>query len=245
MCERPVKIGCGYDGGLAEYMLVPARAVRAGCVLKIPDGVTLEQAALAHPLATCLSAQESARVGLGKTVLILGAGPLGCLNALVAEFSGALSVFLADDRPERLDTARGVCAGAHMIDLAVADLAREIAALTERRGADVVLVTRPDADLKGRVLDVVAPGGVVDYFRGLPRDSAEIRVDVNALRAKRCAIVGSSGAAPRHHELALEVLATQRLDLGALTAATYPLDRAIEAVEAAEKAQVFKAIVTP
>jgi L-iditol 2-dehydrogenase len=75
MCERLRSIGYEFDGGLAEFMTVPASAVRAGCVNTVPDALSFSEAALAEPLACVINGQELLAVGKGDTVVIIGAGP--------------------------------------------------------------------------------------------------------------------------------------------------------------------------
>src|SRR5687768_10202946 len=48
MCERLRSIGYEFDGGLAEFLTVPASAVRAGCVNGVPDHVSFAEAAIAE-----------------------------------------------------------------------------------------------------------------------------------------------------------------------------------------------------
>src|SRR5918993_4076921 len=102
MCERLRSIGYEFDGGLAEFIAVPSSAVRAGCVNTVPDNVSFEEAAIAEPLACVINAQELVDVREGDSVVILGAGPIGCLHAALARVRGAAKVILVDVRAERL-----------------------------------------------------------------------------------------------------------------------------------------------
>ena len=77
MCDNLTAMGYHYDGGFAEYCLLPEIAVRNRCVNKIPDGVSYEEAAIAEPLACCINAQELCNVSLGHSVVVIGSGPIG------------------------------------------------------------------------------------------------------------------------------------------------------------------------
>src|SRR5688572_24205795 len=85
MCERLQSIGYEVDGGLAEFLTVPAAAVKAGCVNSIPDHVSFDEAAVAEPLACVINAQELTGVCNGDTVVVMGAGPVGCLHVSLAK----------------------------------------------------------------------------------------------------------------------------------------------------------------
>lgn len=80
MCINLTAIGYHYDGGFAEFMIVPEDAIRNGCVNFVPDNLSFEEAALAEPLACAINGQELSRIGLGDTVVVIGAGPLGCIH---------------------------------------------------------------------------------------------------------------------------------------------------------------------
>jgi L-iditol 2-dehydrogenase len=91
MCYTRKTIAHHYNGGFAEYVLVPAGAVRAGNVNRIPDEVTYLEASLAEPLACVLNAQEVMGIALGNSVAVLGAGPIGLMHAELARGRGDAS----------------------------------------------------------------------------------------------------------------------------------------------------------
>jgi len=65
VCERLTSIGYDYDGGFAEYLVVPELVLRVGGVNRIPDQVSYEEASITEPFACVLNGQEIARVGEG------------------------------------------------------------------------------------------------------------------------------------------------------------------------------------
>src|SRR5881227_3136581 len=78
-CETYKKVGCtaGFEpsgGGFAEYVRVMDWIVRAGTV-RIPDGVSFEQACFVEPVNTCMKGIQRLQVQSGETVLIIGQGP--------------------------------------------------------------------------------------------------------------------------------------------------------------------------
>ena len=70
------------------------------------DGLTPAQAAMAEPLAVCLHAVKQAGDLMGKTVLITGCGPIGCLSILAARRSGAAQIIATDLSDFTLGKAR-------------------------------------------------------------------------------------------------------------------------------------------
>jgi L-iditol 2-dehydrogenase len=106
MCEEIRIFGFNLDGGFADYLLVPKDSVRNGGVSPIPDGVKLEEAALAEPLACCINAQKLVGVTEGDSVLIFGAEPAGILHTMLACERGASTVSMAEPLEVRVDLAR-------------------------------------------------------------------------------------------------------------------------------------------
>lgn len=88
-------------GALVGAVLHPA-----SFTFRVPDGMTPDMACLAEPVSVAIQAVRKAELCMGERVLVIGAGPIGMLTALVAEFAGATPA-LVDVSEERLDAARG------------------------------------------------------------------------------------------------------------------------------------------
>src|SRR5271165_867091 len=104
-CLTYKKVGCtaGFEpsgGGFAEYVRVMDWIVQQGTV-RIPDGVTFEQACFVEPVNTCMKGIEALRLGPSETVLAIGQGPIGILLSALARRAGA-TVITSDLYPERL-----------------------------------------------------------------------------------------------------------------------------------------------
>ena len=80
--------GITIDGAFAEYMLVPANAVRQGNLMPIDEDVDPAVAALIEPLACVLRGQNAINVHDGDVVLVMGAGPIGVLHVKLANLRG-------------------------------------------------------------------------------------------------------------------------------------------------------------
>ena len=89
-------MGYAPDGGMAQYMLVPADAVAAGCLFVAREDLPSEQLALAEPLAAVVAGQRWSRVEPDDVVLVMGAGPIGLLHLQLARHSGAREVIVSE-----------------------------------------------------------------------------------------------------------------------------------------------------
>jgi L-iditol 2-dehydrogenase len=89
LCSHQQAIGYRHDGGFSPCMIVPASVPGVDVVNRIPGRLSFAEASIAEPLACVLNAQELAWVGEGDDVVIVGAGPTGCLHARLARSRGA------------------------------------------------------------------------------------------------------------------------------------------------------------
>src|SRR5919205_2917678 len=103
VCTNQTSMGYQYPGGFAEYMIVPRAVLAVDGLNRIPDGVSFAEASVAEPFACVINGQELARVGNGDVVVVIGAGPIGCLHVRLARAKGANRVFLIDLNRSRLD----------------------------------------------------------------------------------------------------------------------------------------------
>jgi L-iditol 2-dehydrogenase len=133
LCENMIWLW----GAYAEYIKVPARMVFVN-MQEIPSGVSYEEAAMTEPLACVLHGIEEARVKLGDTVAIIGAGPIGLLHLLTARRLGAKKTVLIDIVDERLAFARKLGAD-ETINSRTEDAVEKVRKLTDGYGADVAI----------------------------------------------------------------------------------------------------------
>jgi len=105
LCETRTEVGLTgrYRGAFAEYILMPASA----CI-KVPDGVSLREAAMTEPAGVSVHAIDLANVRPGEKVAVLGDGTIGQLAAQVARAAGAAPVVMLGSREHRMNIAKRV-----------------------------------------------------------------------------------------------------------------------------------------
>src|ERR1039457_1483123 len=141
-CATYKNVGCtaGFEpagGGFAEYVRVMDWIVERGTV-RIPDGVSFEQACFVEPVNTCIKGIETLRLQGDETVLVIGQGPIGLILATLAQRAGA-RVITSDLYPARLTMAHGF--GLNLtIDASKTDAGQAVREMTEGRGADAVIL---------------------------------------------------------------------------------------------------------
>ncbi len=223
VCPNQRSMGYHYDGGFAEFMVVPSVVLDVDGLNRIPDSIGYDEASIAEPLACVLNGQELARVGPGHDVLVVGAGPIGCLQVRLARARGAARVFLADVNESRLALSAERVHPDETIAASSIDPVDAIAKFTDGRGVDVVVVAAASGAAQEQALRMVAPQGAVSLFGGLPKDNSHITVDANFVHYREVSIVGASGSSPAHNKAALELIASGQVPVADLITHRMPL----------------------
>ncbi|MCG0276535.1 MAG: zinc-dependent dehydrogenase [Thermosediminibacteraceae bacterium] len=245
LCESKKAISYQYDGGFAEYVAVPEALVRYGGVLPIPDGIDFYEASLTEPFSCALNGQELSKVSTGDTVVIIGAGPVGIMHAILARINGASKIILAELTPERLEKAREIGAADIYVDSSKEDLKEKVLKETNGLGADVVIVAAPSGKAQLQAIDLAAKGGRVNLFGGLPKGQSQITIDSNVIHYRELFVHGTSDSTPVHMKKILDLMGAGRIDARKLISAVLPLENYKEGFELARSGKALKVILTP
>ncbi|MGZ5400607.1 MAG: alcohol dehydrogenase catalytic domain-containing protein, partial [Nocardioides sp.] len=84
VCQNQTSVGYQYDGGFAEYMIVPEQVLKVDGLNRIPDNVGYDEASAAEPFACAINAQEQLGIEEGDFLVVFGAGPIGCMHIRIA-----------------------------------------------------------------------------------------------------------------------------------------------------------------
>ncbi|MEL4356865.1 MULTISPECIES: alcohol dehydrogenase catalytic domain-containing protein [unclassified Luteococcus] len=229
-CHNLELIGYAIDGGLAEYLLVPARAVANGNVVLTPE-MPARTLCLAEPLSCVLNGASQFNTRPGDTVVVLGAGPIGLLHTQLAKAQGASQVIVTNRSAPRRELA--LTLGATLtVDPASQDLAAVVREVTDGQGADVVIVAIGALPLANQALELAGVGGRVNYFAGFPKGST-VEMDPNLVHYKELQVTGGSNARRSDVHRAVQVLASGAIDADRIVTHAFPLtevDRAVQAV---------------
>jgi L-iditol 2-dehydrogenase len=244
VCEDLESIGYQYDGGFAEFMRVPRKVLDVDGVNRVPEQVPFGSASLTEPLACVLNGQELAQVGDGDVVVILGAGPIGCLHVRLARARGAATVVIADVHQGRLDLAARAGPDAS-IDSSKDDPIDAIRKMTDGRGADVVITATGVGPAQEQALEMAAPRGRISLFGGLPRDDSTIRFDSNLVHYRELSVFGAYGSAPRHNREALSLIADGDVRVDDLITHRMSLADVTRAIETVMSGEGLKVVIEP
>ena len=245
ICGNQLSMGYQFPGGFAEYMVIPQEVIRVNGVNKIPNNLSYDEAAVTEPLACVLNAQRILNIGPLDSVLVTGAGPIGCLHVRVARALGAKKVFLADINGGRLKKSADVVKPDAVFDMSTQSLEAEILKVTDGHGPSAIITAAPAAAAQEMAISMVAPGGRVSFFGGLPKDSPYIQCDANIVHYKEVTLYGANGSSPQQNLDALNMIASGQVKVSDLITHKVSLSDVQLAIDAVLSGEAIKVVVNP
>jgi L-iditol 2-dehydrogenase len=246
-CATYKKVGCtaGFEpsgGGFAEYVRVMDWIVEQGTV-KIPQGVSFEQACFVEPVNTCMKGIAALRLQPGETVLVIGQGPIGIILSVLARRAGA-RVITSDLYAERLKIGESL-GFEETVDASRQDVTGFVREQTDGRGADAVVLAVGANGLIRSAMDAARPGGRVLLFAQTQR--GEVTVDPAAICVDEKTLVGSYSASVDLQEESARFVMSRELDLEQLISHRFRLEESAKALELAAHPQPasMKIVIQP
>lgn len=195
-----------------------------------------------EPLACAVNAHDRMGTGVGDTVLVTGAGPLGVMHACLARARGASRVLLADVLPNRLELASGFGFDA-LLDASQSDFAARVKTETNGEGPDVLVVANGVAAAQQASLPLAAKGARICFFGGLPQSAPMVEIDSNVLHYREQTLFGAFGASRLHNALALELLAAGQIPGQKIVTRTIALDEIEDGLGMVQRGESLKVAV--
>ena len=226
------------QGCFAQYICVPQRHT-----YKIPEGLSMEEAALAEPAATSMYAVTKAQIPAGATVMVIGDGPIGQLAAQLANIAGAAKVILAGSWDDKLAIAKE-CGIQETINYHKEDVVERSKELTGGAGPEIVIETSGNNKALDMAVRALKPTGrivAVSWYNG-----ASVEVAMNTVIVKDAELVGSL-ASPNSFGPVLEYMACGKLNVKPLITHVKPLNELQSVVDMvrAKKEMRIKVLLKP
>jgi L-iditol 2-dehydrogenase len=236
-CETYKKVGCsaGFEpsgGGFAEYVRVMDWIAEGGTV-RIPDGVSYEQACFVEPVNTCMKGIERLQLQPGETVVVIGQGPIGIILSVLAKRVGSI-VVTSDLYPQRLTISTSYGLGNSM-DASRTDVVKSVREMTEGRGADAAILAVGGNSLIRTAMDAIRPGGRVLLFAQTVHGEATF--DPGAVCVDEKTLLGSYSASVDLQEASVQFVMSREMDLERLISHRFSLSSSVEALNLAAHPQ--------
>jgi L-iditol 2-dehydrogenase len=243
-CEINYAVGYQIPGAFAEYMKIPELICKEGPIATFEDHLSYEEAALAEPLACAINGLELVNMSLGKSIVIIGMGPIGCMMIDLARTMGALKVICIQRSKLRLDLARQYGADLYLAS-DDGDLVQKVFDATGGRGADAVVTTCGSVEAHEQAVEMLAHRGYVNFFGGLGKDARPMSLYSNKVHYRESFITGSHGSVPRQHKIAVKLLESGRVRVKPLITHRFPLSQIKTAFGVMESRQGMKIAMVP
>ncbi|MBN2322335.1 MAG: alcohol dehydrogenase catalytic domain-containing protein [Spirochaetes bacterium] len=243
-CKLNYATGYQFEGGFQEYMLLNRTTLDYGPVTPIGDTLSFDEAALAEPLACALNGLELARFSFGRSICIIGLGPIGCMMLELAGIYGASRVFAAQRSKVRLELARRFLPGARFIAIEKEELVDTVMEETDGEGVDLVVTTASSVKAHEDAIKMVRHRGWVNLFGGL-KNQPPLCIDSNLIHYKECFVMGSHGSLPHHHEQAVGLILEKKVHANWYISEVFGLDDIQSAFDYHESRKGLKVVVKP
>jgi L-iditol 2-dehydrogenase len=242
LCDSFTALGYDYAGGFAEYVKIPAAAVAQGNIIPVPDGMSVERAALVEPLSCCLNGQEYLNAQPGDRALVCGAGPIGMMHAAILKARGAAPVIVTDVSEERLRYVREFGLG-QTVNTAGGNAVEKILEAAGGEKFDVALTANSVKATQADALKLVRKKGRVCFFAGIPKDDPVVPIDTNAIHYNEISVYGCFASNLQHYLQALEMVSRDDLPWDRFLTHRFKLDDMVKAFALVEAGQGIKMVI--
>lgn len=227
--------GTVLGGALAQYIVIPWVNV-----FKIDPAIDLEIAALAEPCACCLHSVNKTRLAFGETAVVIGAGFMGLLQAMLCRLRGARVIV---SEPDAIRREKAMAMGVHItIDPRASDPVEQIRALTGGQGADVVINTTPITAVWEQAIGMLAKGGRLIAYSSQHPDEP-VGIQFGSMHSKEAEFIGTVNPGAADFVMAGRMMAYGLLDLRPLIDGVYPFDEAETAFRRAASPDSYRVIL--
>ena len=210
-------------------------------VYKVANDLNPSEAGFMEPLATVIHGAKKLRLKPFETVVVIGAGTMGLINAQTAKAYGC-RVIVSEMIPKKIETAKAM--GFEVIDCNESDPVEKVKELTEGIGADAVIVAVGATSANSQGLEMLKQndGRMLLFAAGYP--VPELKVDSNMLHYRKMELIGTFGADHEDFKEAAQALSTKVVDVSKLVEEKkFPLSRLQEAYEEASKPGMYRVSV--
>jgi len=249
LCEKGfIAMGYQFNGGFAEYVLMPAVAVRQGCLIPVPQNYPSDLGTIVEPLSCCVNGMKYIPMEQTEHVLIFGGGIIGVLNGLVAKARGAGKVTIMDVSDARLNLLKKLkLPFDNLVNSAAVDPADWVKQNTAGRGVDAVVVAASVKALVAKGMGLLRRAGHLSIFAGMPKSDPVEPIDLNRIHYLELNVHGANSSSQAEYLAARDMLVAGKIDARPLVTHRFPLEKFNEAVrtQADPASGALKVVVIP
>ncbi len=239
LCEHYDAFGVTMDGGFAEYVRVPAKAIEQGNVSPMDRDISFQEAALVEPLSCVYNGQKLIGVRPGDDALIIGLGPIGLMHVMTAKLFGAGKILVNDLSPERISKACELFPDVIPVRGSIPDALAELG----MKGVDLCVIAAPAPTALAQSPEYMNMNGRLLFFAGLPAGKENVPVNANLIHYRQLRIQGCTKQSVSEYRLCQKLVNDKRIPLGLIMSDVYPPEAFREAFAAAAAAKGLKHVL--
>jgi L-iditol 2-dehydrogenase len=219
--------------GLSEEFIVPKWNIERGGILKLPESISYDEAALIEPFACCIRGLNKISIKHGDNVAILGAGPTGIMLMLLAKTWGANNIVVSDINQFRLKFVEKY--GVITVNSNQENLDSIIKENTGNIGTDITILATGSIKAFETSLKITRRGGKILLF-GVPSVGSKFELDLNSVYSNEQIIIPSYGASEIETNQALSLISDKSIDLLPLVTHRFQIRESSDAFKCAHDA---------
>ncbi len=235
ICTTAKVIGCNVHGAMCEYMYIPSQMVQVGGAVKLPEGVSYRDAALAELVGCVYHGLRQVGIEAGDRILVIGGGPIGMTFLQMAKLLGA-KVTSSEPHPRRREMAMELGA-VEAVDPSAVDLKARYGYAFDR-----IIVATASVAATEQTFDLVRTGGSLLFFSGYLKGST-LNLQLNDIHYRELHIHGSIDCTIRDYQNAISLL--PQLQMAKLISDSYSLDCTVDAFYATRNPDAIKVVIEP
>ncbi|MCL2588048.1 MAG: alcohol dehydrogenase catalytic domain-containing protein [Oscillospiraceae bacterium] len=242
LCDQPGKYK-ERQGGFADFVPVTAEQLSRDAVFRVPDGVSYVRASMGEPMSSVYACLETIDVRLGDTVVIIGAGPIGCFLSQVSKMRGASKVIVIEINQKRLEMTRDFGVDV-MINGAEEDALAAVLKHTDGKGADHVISANPSTVAQTQGVYMTKKGGTLVWFGGVPR-GALVEIDTNYVHYNGIWIYGHYGSSSMQVQKAFALAISDIFPVDKFVTHVLPLREINRGIALTKSGEAIKVVLEP
>ena len=220
-------------GGFSEYIIANRKQI-----FTLNEETDFLEAAMSEPLACCIHSVKKAKLTLGDSVLIIGAGTMGILHAFVTRLRGAKAI-ISDPDPKRREVATKN--GFETID--PEQLSKTMKHVNNGMGFDAVFITAPALEVINESLSYIRKNGIIVVYTSL-HPSGNIIFDSNLLHYSEAIITGTEGRTMEDFREATMLISNSIVDMKPLVTKTISLEQLSEELRSIPSGEKQRTVVS-
>lgn len=240
-CMNRKAIGYEFDGGFAEYVLIPNIAIESGNLIKLPDSIPFAEGALIEPLACCIRGVKNAGTKFGDVVLIVGAGPIGLIHLQLSKLAGAKKVIISEPIQSRREKAKKLGADI-IVDPLTENLEKIVNTETNNIGVNVAVMAIGVPSLVNNILKLCCKGGTLNLFAGFA-GTGESAIEVNTIHYNEINVNGSTAYQRIDYLEAAQLVIEHRIKLSDIITHKFAIDDFQKAYDVCKSGEGLKVII--